>query len=1703
MTDRAFEPANPDPFTQAAAGKTEAAELPYSEDMFPEKPNAAKPAQPNEVPYSEYVFPDKPPASTKPIVGPFYDWAFGDTDHSSLARIAKAFWRGEGEAVGPEGANLRLSEASEKYLKEKGVFNDYAAGQFNVLKGLNETLIRGATIGINTALYGIPALFAGGQAAVAETGEQAEKTAVGKAIGAKSLAGEIAAVPEAFPTFQFGTQGLKFRPRAIEIPAPLAAAHDLGVIGGDEATWKGTAPVEVDEKGLPVPPPAVTAEAAPRETSAGATQDVHAVARQIAPGAFQEYDALTKRRDLFRKWIDEMEDGGRPADDLKRVAGGLKEAEARIKELQPAVDEAYDKAREGLPADFAKPPVEPAAEVQAPQPAAPPASEVIPEATKPKAVEPIEQQKSYIASDFERQTIEAGKPAEMPEPQWREHAKAMGHLVADHYEAMAAWFDGKLGNARDFYEREGAEVIGHGQQSSMGRQARAAPKVDETKLSLLEFAAEKGLRSTADLRYTLGDNPKARGKKIFRPDGMTEDQFREAASEAGYLVNNAERTGEQASLKELHEALRDESKGRKRYRLGHEPEAEAREGPEHEEFHEGLEPHEMEELSHDDLAHLSEEDREALAFLQVARGSLLPRPDQGLPPLLRIGRAANASTLPHELLGHAFLEELAKYAEHPEAPPQLRADWEATKEHLEIASRNDLNTGQPGEQGRKARTAHERFATTLEQYMAEGVAPSHELANVFSRFRTWFLQIYGDLQKSLQTLIDSTPNGEEVIRPLTEKMRGVYDRLLAVDPKRVRIEPEREMPKDFADEHEAHAERTPPEYKDMIGDRIDSERDFLAAHGLLEEDDARLENTGRQVGGQPPGSEKPPGHADETGPSPGEAGTAAEPGTERAGVGETEARGAGTSTEPGAAAGAEGGGAAEGQPQPGGPIARIEVPPGPGMTFPKGESPRVDKIGNFRIDGINLPEDIDLALREAAERRSGFAAERRITNGPITDGQAMQLALASGQDTAWLDRKAIGDAYSKEEIFLLEHLFSTAATAVKETASAAKSGDQAAVLAHAESMARLEMLQAKLAGATSEAGRSLAAIRAVVKKTFATTAELSDFLKKETGRTLFQLQEVARYGEKLSTPAQVARLVNDTKNGKIKQAVIFYYVNALISGPITHTRYAAGNVLTALWAPLVKTPFAATVGTTREMLGFENENRVHLGEAGAELYGLLKGSREGWRAAREGWETGNTPALPGEGAPELFGAQPMIPPIPGKIGYALGLPGKAVGAIHGFSSALRYEQEIHKLAYRAAMVEKLEGHTFTNRVAELTDRPTPEMMEAASKTARKDLYMAPTDYDSLAGKLTRAANHNVFTKIIVPFMKIGTQITHNALIEQSPLGLFNKQVRDNLSGRNGGAALDMQAGSIIGGTALMGAMAMMASEGLATGDGPSDPGKRAVWLLNHHPNSLQIGGVTVPYQGLGSLGMLMRLAANAYETHQGWGDDEGHSIALDYLHGFEKAVLDENFMRGIKDLVDAVYHYEEYGDRYIATMMTNWIPFSVGLGQVSRKVDPYQRETRGNSLTDMIFNEAQAKVPWLSQGLYPRRDMFGEPIPSSGPVQNYANDPTVKMMGELHMKVGRLEHKIRGVPLTDKQFDDFSRIAGRTAKMLLDSAVRTPGFDRLLPNARMELMHKAINRGREEAAKAVMMQSYNGDNDIVRKATDAKAIKKGVKEATH
>lgn len=140
-----------------------------------------------------------------------------------------------------------------------------------------------------------------------------------------------------------------------------------------------------------------------------------------------------------------------------------------------------------------------------------------------------------------------------------------------------------------------------------------------------------------------------------------------------------------------------------------------------------------------------------------ARGRILM--DGNRPFRIELFQERNLSTLLHEL-SHQWLEELRADAENPDAPEQVKADWQAVTEWFAA-------NGNPIVDGVIPVEAHEMWARGGERYLMEGKAPSPALTGLFETFRGWLLSIY----KTVQALR----------APITPEIREVFDRLLATD----------------------------------------------------------------------------------------------------------------------------------------------------------------------------------------------------------------------------------------------------------------------------------------------------------------------------------------------------------------------------------------------------------------------------------------------------------------------------------------------------------------------------------------------------------------------------------------------------------------------------------------------------------------------------------------------------------------------------------------------------------------------------------------------------------------------------------------------------------------------------------------------------------------------------------------------------------
>lgn len=754
------------------------------------------------------------------------------------------------------------------------------------------------------------------------------------------------------------------------------------------------------------------------------------------------------------------------------------------------------------------------------------------------------------------------------------------------------------------------------------------------------------------------------------------------------------------------------------------------------------------------------------------------------------------------------------------------------------------------------------------------------------------------------------------------------------------------------------------------------------------------------------------------------------------------------------------------------PPKKPEEPAGP--TLPPPTSQFMDKAGNIRLENLNTPEDVNVLVREIAEQNEGFMPARGI----IPDDMVMAFADAAGIGAWEVDLKELAKKFGHGNLSSMivggRKLFIDSATKLRDAMNMAAVGDDAAVMAYAEARARHMMIQEQLSSVTAEAGRALRAFHEIGGAEDAKM--LGEFLQQATGRTLNQLKEEAKLGAKLDTPQKVSKFIKDSEKATFMEMMVEFWINSLLSGPRTHVTNILSNTLVAA-NNIVETGLASGIG---KVLG--SAERIDAGELKSRVFGMMQGAKDGSISA---WK-----ALKDEDfvAGELKVETPRKKAIPGVAGQVVRVPGRLLAAEDQFFKGVAYRAELNGLAHRMATKEGLTGNAFDSRIAELTMNPTEDMMKAANQAANYQTFNKPLG--ATGQSIMWFANSHPSLRFLMPFIRTPTNIVKYAG-ERSPLGLFSKQVRNNLMGVNGTVARDTQLARMAWGTTLGVAAFSLALEGKITGGGPADPREMALWRASgKQPYSMKIGNTYYSFARFEPLGMIFGVSADMAEISKAATDAEAEDIAVMALASITKNLTSKTWLRGPSEAIEAITDPERYGEQYVSRFAASFIP--TGLGQIAQTNDPIMREARG------IIDTVKARIPGMSDDLLPRRDVWGEPITREGALgpdlvspifeSRIKNDPVNQRLLALGVYPDKPDRKIRSVELTDEQYDEYAKVSGRLAKRRLDTLVRVPGFENMPSFAQEKIIRKTIDDSREAARSLIMMENP----EIIQQARDNK-----------
>lgn len=706
-----------------------------------------------------------------------------------------------------------------------------------------------------------------------------------------------------------------------------------------------------------------------------------------------------------------------------------------------------------------------------------------------------------------------------------------------------------------------------------------------------------------------------------------------------------------------------------------------------------------------------------------------------------------------------------------------------------------------------------------------------------------------------------------------------------------------------------------------------------------------------------------------------------------------------------------------------------------------------NKAGNINLNNINSTEDIKNVIRQTAAKNQNFTDARR---GVLSLKDIEDLAPALGVSSEHLDSRKIGQAWSAEDLVGARKLLYDSAENVFEKSKNISGADDRTLADFQEAITKHHAIQEQVSGLTAEAGRALTSFRIKVGDPNQAAA-IKKIIDSSGGRE--KIEDIGRMIAAINDSDQLSKFLNEIRKPTTMDKLKEVWINGLLSGPQTHVSNFLSNSVTAAMQ-LPETALASAMGA------FRKGERVYPGEVGAKLFGLVQGVRDGARAGVQAFKME---------APSDLSSKVEIPrqnAISGVKGQLIRLPGRLLMSSDEMFKAMNARSELGAQAVMTAKKEGLSGLALSQRVSELIANPTDKMVDAAHEFAKYQTFTS--DLSPRMANISRIINDPTapYLKFVVPFFKTPTNIVKYAL-ERTPAAVLGSEMRANLLGRNGPRAADLARSRLVLGTSIAGAVVSYALDGVITGGGPVDPGKRNVLLASGwQPYSIKIGNKYYSYARIEPISTIFGLASDMIDIGNKISHDDTEKLGNTIAIAIAKDLTNKTFLGGIGDALDSLSDPDRYGANWVNKLAGSIVP--AGAAQLNRIPDPTLRQAK--SLIDTI----KSRTPGYSQDVAPRRDIFGEPIKYQGgplvrgvsPIaqSEISKDPVRMELTRLDMSIRPPANKIKDIELSPQQYDKLQVTVGNLAKRLLDNLINSEKWPNIPDGIKKDLIQKSFEQ---------------------------------------
>ncbi|WP_149522691.1 hypothetical protein [Sphingomonas montanisoli] len=718
------------------------------------------------------------------------------------------------------------------------------------------------------------------------------------------------------------------------------------------------------------------------------------------------------------------------------------------------------------------------------------------------------------------------------------------------------------------------------------------------------------------------------------------------------------------------------------------------------------------------------------------------------------------------------------------------------------------------------------------------------------------------------------------------------------------------------------------------------------------------------------------------------------------------------------------------------------------------------RAGNIALDKLESSEDIRRALQSVEAKVGGFDAARR---GKISHAETAALARDIGMTADDLLKRRQGQALNAEQALAARAILAKSGDELLRLADKVETGGPEAMAAFREGWLKHVAIQEQVSGATAEAGRALSQFRMTAKAKDARGRVLKALVDEAGGED--RLTDVARRILDLRDPAKVNRFLRDAAKPRLRDKLTELYMNSLLSGPQTHAVNVLSNTLTAL-GQIPEHGVAAAIGRVRSILPNADADRVLGSEVGARAVGLLQGFKEGLGQAARTLRTGEPSDFMSKVEAQSMEA------ISGLKGKVIRTPTRALSAEDELFKAMARRMELWGLATRKANTEGLKGDALKRRVADLASNPDDKMLEEAFDYGRYLTFQRPLG--PIGQSISRMTTDQPLLKLVVPFVRTPTNILKFAL-ERSPGAPLIKEWRADIAA--GGARRDLAIAKTMIGTSASLMAFELAGSGTITGGGPADESaERLMRADGWQPYSIRVGDRYYSYSRLDPYSTTLGIAADVVDLQSHMTDDQREKVLALMFASVAQNLSSKTWLSGVADLTKMVDDPGRYAGSWLQRT-AGGIAVPALVAQTARSIDPYQREARS------ILDTIRARIPGLSQGVEPRRDVWGQPVRNSGGLGPDMVSPiwtsTARkdlingaMLGaDAH--VGQPRDEVYGRKLSPSEYGVYREQVGLDARGQLGPLLGTPGWTGLPAYSRQEAIEDALARSRRATRERI------------------------------